>query len=114
MFIQKHSVNWNDELVLVLEGYIGSTGEITHTNVSTILRLSIEEIGNIYDQLLAQGESPAASIRLTIKDRLCIFPLRMATELIRIVAQVWCEYEMGDQTEYLPQEEWTEEYLLSL
>ena len=118
MYIQKRSDNWNDELVLVLEGHIRDTGEIIPANVYTIFRLSIDEIGNLYDQLLPHGESSAASIRLKIKDRLCIFPYRMAAELFRIVVEVGFDYEIsrqiGDQTEYLPIEEWTEEYLLSL
>jgi len=118
MYIQKRSDNWNDELVLVLEGHIGDTGEVSFASVYTILRLTIDEIGNLTDQLSAQGESSAASISLTIKDRLCILPRRMAAELLCIVSEVGLDYEIskqiGDQTEYLPIEEWTEEYLLSL
>ena len=118
MYIQKRSNNWNDELVLVLDVHIGDTGEIIPANVYTIFRLSIDEIGNLYDQLVPHGESLAASIRLKIKGRQCIFPYRMAAELYRIVVEVGFDYEisqqMGDHTEYLPIEEWTEEYLLSL
>jgi|GEM_PF-3697150 len=118
MYIQKRSDNWNDELVLVLEGHIEDTGEIRTANVYTLLHLSIDDIENLYDQLFSQGESSAASIHATIKGRLCILPRSMAAELFRTVMVVVFDYEMskqnGDQTIYLPIEEWTEEYLLSL
>ena len=118
MYIQKRSDNWNDELVLVLEGYIEDTGEIRTADVYTVLHLSIDDIDNLYDQLFSQGESSAASIHVTIKGRLYVFPRSMAAELFRIVMAVGFDYEMSkqtdDQTEYLPIEEWTEEYLSSL
>lgn len=102
-----------ENLILTFGGHVVDSGVVIESNVNTVIRLNIREVGKIYDQLLAVGNTSDETASVTIKNVCYTFPRKMAIQLIRICAQVWQDYEIGDQ-EFLPEEEWTEAYLLSL
>lgn len=113
MQLFKREDDWSD-MILTFNGHLDSSGEIQPSNVNTMIRLGIDTVANIYDQLLAVGNTSAQQVTLTIKQNKYTFGRKMAIALMLTVEEAWFQYEIGDTADFLPEEEWTEEYLLSL
>lgn len=115
MHIQKKAGTWNG-LVMVINGQINEAGVVTPSEVTTsIIRLDIEDAHNIFDQFIELGSAELNSVVVDIAGKDYTFNKEMASELLRVIS-VACNDQEGiyADEEYLPIEQWTEEYLLAL
>jgi len=104
--------NWND-LGLVIDGHV-EDGHVIPSPVDTLIRLGIDDVGNIFDQLLEVGETDAEHITVNIKDQSYTFNREMASELIGVVSSVWTEYEIGAAADKVVPDEWVEAYVQTI
>lgn len=112
--IRKPAGTWNG-LTMVVDGQISKSGTVTPSSISTVIHLNYEDVESVFDQFLKLGNAKLDSVVIDIAGKLYTFNSEMATDLLGVVS-VTCNTHEGiyADTEYLPMEEWTEEYLLSL
>ena len=115
IYIQKKAKTWNG-LTMMIDGQINESGVVTPSDVTTsIIRLNFEDVESIFDQFIELGSAELNSVVVDIAGKDYTFNSEMASELLRVVS-VTCNDQEGiyADEEYLPIEEWTEEYLLAL
>jgi len=114
MYIQKRAKTWQG-LSLVIDGQISAAGVVTPSNVTSVIKMDIEDAQNVFDQFIAIGDAKLGSIVVDIAGKPYTFEREMAIELLSVMSVACNDFEgIYPDHEYLPMEEWTEEYLLAL
>ena len=112
--IQKKAGTWKG-LTMMIDGQIDEAGLVTPSSVTSMIRLNIEDVQSVFDQFMALGDADLNHVVIDIAGKAYTFNREMAIELLGVVSVTCndCEGVFVDE-EYLPMEEWTEQYLMSL
>jgi hypothetical protein len=104
-----------DAFVLVLAGQFNE-GKFTPSNVSTAIRLTIDEVQHVFDQFEAIGNVDLDEVTIQIGQIGYVLQREQARVILSVVSQVLFAVEVAQMPEELiaPEEFWDEEYLLSL
>ena len=104
-------------MTMMIDGQIDESGLVTPSTITSMVRLNIEDVQSVFDQFEALGDADLDHVVLDVAGKAYTFSREMAIELLGVVSATCNDCEgiyVDDASEYLPMEEWTEGYLMSL